>query len=130
MLTHKTTQNDQEGIIRVPYWAAAQPLPHNGLFIRRNNTFGTQLTTGIKELTAQGVMIDQKKIRFDDFVASNTEGIPSPPPNNALAVSYGIAAIPTHQKRDERATLLRNRFENSRRWRKNRHCQSLNQSII
>jgi len=79
-------------------------LPHNGLFIRRNNAFGTKQKTSLKELIAQGIMIEQEKIRFDDFVALNTEGIPLPKTNNALVVSYGIAAIPTHQKRDERAT--------------------------
>ncbi|OQW87987.1 MAG: hypothetical protein BWK78_08630 [Thiotrichaceae bacterium IS1] len=82
----------------------SQLLPHNGLFIRRNNSFGTQLTTSMKELIAQGVMIKQEQIRFDDFVAINTEGVPSPKPNNALAVSHGIAAIPAHQQHDDRAT--------------------------
>jgi Mg-chelatase subunit ChlD len=81
-----------------------KPLPHNGLFIRRNNAFGTKLSASIKELIAQGVMIDQQKIRFDDFVALNTNGISSPKSNNALAVSHGIAAIPAYQKRDDRAT--------------------------
>lgn len=81
-----------------------QPLPHNGLFIRRNNSFGTQLTTSMKELITQGVMIKQEQIRFDDFVALNTQGVPSPKPNNALAVSHGIATIPAHQKHDKRAT--------------------------
>lgn len=84
--------------------AKTQPLPHNGLFIRRNNAFGTKMTTSIKELLAQGVMIEHKKIRFDDFVALNTSGIPSPSKNRALAVSYGITPILAHQKRDSRAT--------------------------
>jgi len=75
-----------------------QSLPHDGLFTRRNNAFGTKLTTGIKELIKNGVMIEQENIRFDDFVALSTKGIPSPKFNNALAVSYGIAAIPAYQK--------------------------------
>ncbi|MEK8016683.1 MAG: VWA domain-containing protein [Candidatus Parabeggiatoa sp.] len=79
-------------------------LPHNGLFIRRNNAFGTKMTTGIEELIAQGVMIEHIKIRFDDFIAMNTDGIPSPRRNNALAVSHGIATIPANKKRDNRAT--------------------------
>lgn len=86
------------------FFSEMKPLPHNGLFIRRNNAFGTKLTTSIKESIAQGVMIEQKNIRFDDFLAMNTEGIFSPTPNNALAMSYGIAAIPDYQKRDKRAT--------------------------
>jgi uncharacterized protein YegL len=49
-------------------------------------------------------MIEQKNIRFDDFIAMNTEGIPLPRSNNALAVSHGIATIPANQKRDDRAT--------------------------
>jgi len=81
-----------------------QPLPHNGLFIRRNNAFGTKMTTGIEELIAQGVMIEHRKIRFDDFIAMNTDGIPLPRRNKALAVSHGIATIPANQKRDKRAT--------------------------
>jgi len=88
----------------IPITYKTQLLPHNGLFIRRNNAFGTKLNTGIKELIDQGVMIEHRKIRFDDFVASNTAGIPSPRNNNALAVSHGIAPIPANQKRDERAT--------------------------
>jgi WD40 repeat protein/Mg-chelatase subunit ChlD len=88
----------------IPITHITQPLPHNGLFIRRNNAFGTQPTTSIKELINEGVMIGQKHIRFDDFVALNTEGIPSPKSRQALAVSYGIVPIPAHQKRDKRAT--------------------------
>jgi WD40 repeat protein/Mg-chelatase subunit ChlD len=83
-------------------WESKIKLPHNGLFVRRNNAFGTKQNTSLKELIAQGMMIEQDKIRFDDFVALNTEGIPSPKSNNALAVSHGIATIPAHQKRDER----------------------------
>lgn len=79
-------------------------LPHNGLFIRRNNDFGTRLTVGIKDLIEQGTLPDQTDIRFDDFVALNTERVPSPQQDNSLAVSYGITNIPLTQKRDERAT--------------------------
>jgi uncharacterized protein YegL len=81
-----------------------QPLPHNGLFIRRNSAFGTKLSTSLKELIAQGVMVEQQNIRFDDFVAMKTSGIPSPTANHALAVSHGIAAIPAYQQHDNRAT--------------------------
>ena len=80
------------------------PLPHNGLFIRRNNDFGTRLTVGIKDLINQGSLPDQTDIRFDDFVALNTDRVPSPQQDNSLAVSYGINDIPLTQKRDERAT--------------------------
>jgi len=88
----------------IPITRKTQPLPHNGLFTRRNNAFGTKLNTGIEELIAQGVMIEQENIRFDDFIAMNTEGIPSPKAKNALAVSYGITSIPDYQKRDKRVT--------------------------
>ncbi|HYX18565.1 MAG TPA: VWA domain-containing protein [Nostoc sp.] len=79
-------------------------LPHDGLFIRRNNEFGTRLNVGIKDLIEQGILIDQINIRFDDFISLNSERLPSPEPGNSLAVSYGIATIPLSQKRDERAT--------------------------
>ncbi len=79
-----------------------QPLPHDGLFIRRNNQFGTRLNVGIKDLIEQGELIDQRDIRFDDFI--NSEQVPSPEAGHSLAVSYGIAPIPLSQKRDERAT--------------------------
>jgi Mg-chelatase subunit ChlD len=88
----------------IPVSRINKPFPHNGLFTRRNNAFGTKLTIGIKEFIDNGVMIEHKNIRFDDFVALNIEGIPSPSFNNALAVSYGIAVIPDYQKRDVRAT--------------------------
>lgn len=81
-----------------------ETLPHDGLFTRRNNAFGTKLTTGIKELLENGVMIEQKKISFADFMVQKTEAIPLPQPNHALAVSHGIAEIPDYQKRDDRAT--------------------------
>jgi uncharacterized protein YegL/uncharacterized protein with WD repeat len=88
----------------VPVISQTQPLPHNGLFIRRNSAFGTKLSTSLKELIAQGVMVEQQNIRFDDFVAMKTSGIPLPTANHALAVSHGIAAIPAYQQRDNRAT--------------------------
>jgi hypothetical protein len=84
----------------IPISCKTQPLPHDGLFTRRNNAFGTKLTTGIKEVIKDGVMIEQENIRFDDFVALSTKGIPSPKFNNALAVSYGIAAIPAYRTKD------------------------------
>ena len=81
-----------------------EPLPHDGLFIRRNNQFGTRISIGIKDLIEQGVMVEQTNIRFDDFVALNSETVPSPQADDSLAVSYGIAPISLSQKRDERAT--------------------------
>ncbi|MEI3651729.1 MAG: VWA domain-containing protein [Dolichospermum lemmermannii FEM_B0920] len=81
-----------------------QLLPHDGLFIRRNNQFGTRLNIGIKDLIDQGILIDQTNIRFDDFIPLNSDQVPKPEPNQALSVSYGIAAIPLNHKRDERAT--------------------------
>ncbi|MBE9070033.1 hypothetical protein IQ260_25665 [Leptolyngbya cf. ectocarpi LEGE 11479] len=81
-----------------------EPLPHNGLFIRRNNQFGTRLTVGIKDLLERGELIDQTQVRFDDFVAPNSEAIPSPSDDSSVAVSYGIASIPLSQKRDDRAS--------------------------
>ena len=82
----------------------SQKLPHNGLFIRRNNDYGTRLTVGIKDLIDQGVIIDQTNIRFDDFVVMNPDRVPSPKKDESLAVSYGITAIPSTQKRDDKAT--------------------------
>ncbi|MDJ0519897.1 MAG: VWA domain-containing protein [Trichodesmium sp. MO_231.B1] len=81
-----------------------KPLPHNGLFIRRNNEFGTRLNVGIKDLIEQGVLFEQRNIRFDDFIALNSEGIPLPKSGNSLAVSYGITPIPRKQKRNQKAT--------------------------
>ncbi|WFE26338.1 VWA domain-containing protein [Solwaraspora sp. WMMD791] len=73
--------------------ARTGPLPHDGLFVRRNNAFGTRPTLGIADLIDQGVLIDQTRIRFDDFVASNTDGIPLPGPGSAVAVSHGSTAV-------------------------------------
>ncbi|MCP4347577.1 MAG: VWA domain-containing protein [Desulfobacterales bacterium] len=88
----------------IPLSQNIKPLPHNALFNRRNNCFGTKITSGIKELIENGVMIEQRKIRFDDFVAMNIEGIPLPATNHALAVSHGIVAIPLQQRRYDKAT--------------------------
>lgn len=85
----------------IPIAHKSQSLPHNGLFIRRNNAFGTKMITGIEELIAEGVKIGHQEIRFDDFIAMNTKGIPLPKRNNALAVSHGIAVISDNQKRDD-----------------------------
>ena len=88
----------------IPVSDNQEPLPHHGLFIRRNNQFGTRLSVGIKDLIEQGVLIDQTNIRFDDFVVPNSDQIPSPTDDSAIAVSYGLAPIPLSQKRDSRAT--------------------------
>lgn len=88
----------------LPLTNQTQPLPHDGLFIRRNNEFGTKLDVGIKDLIDQGVSIDQTLIRFDDFVASNSDRVPLPQSDQSLAISYGIAPIPLSQKREDRAT--------------------------
>ena len=47
----------------VPMRAREEPLPHDGLFIRRNNAFGTKLTLGIADLIEQGVLVDQEQVR-------------------------------------------------------------------
>jgi uncharacterized protein YegL len=80
------------------------PLPRDGLFIRRNNAFGTRSALGLPDLIDQGVLIDQAQIRFDDFVASNTEQIPGPAPGAAIAVSHGAAAVTGHFKAHEQTT--------------------------
>ncbi|MFY1652521.1 VWA domain-containing protein [Solwaraspora sp. WMMB762] len=84
------------GLVDVPRLlvpARTGPLPHDGLFVRRNNAFGTRPTLGIADLIDQGVLIDQTRIRFDDFVASNADGIPLPGPGSAVAVSHGSTAV-------------------------------------
>ncbi|MGW6932131.1 VWA domain-containing protein [Lentzea sp. NPDC054927] len=68
------------------------PLPRSGLFIRRNNAFGTKATLGIADLIDHGVLIDQTQIRFDDFISSDPSGIPVPATSDAIAVSYGTCA--------------------------------------
>ena len=79
-------------------------LPHNGLFVRRNNQFGTNLSEGVKKLISQGELIDQTLIRFDDFVASKSDQVPLPESGQSVAVNYGLSKIPLNAKRDERAT--------------------------
>lgn len=76
----------------IPLADRGDPLPHDGLFVRRNNAFGTKSVLGIADLIEQGVLIDQERIRFDDFIASRSEGIPAPPAGEAVAVSHGCAA--------------------------------------
>jgi Mg-chelatase subunit ChlD len=81
-----------------------EPLPHDGLFIRRNNAFGTRSTVGIKDLIEEGVLIDQSQIRFDDFVAANVGDVPAPGPGDAIAVSHGVAPIAGKYKAHEATT--------------------------
>ena len=80
------------------------PLPHSGFFMRRNNEYGTKLELGIKKLIDQGIMIGHEQIRFDDFVAPNSDLIPFPNYGEALNICYGIAEIPLRQKPDPNAT--------------------------
>ena len=88
----------------LPLIQANQLLPHDGLFVRRNNQFGTRMPIGIKKLIEQGIMIEQTNVRFDDFISLNNDQVPYPQDENSLAVSYGIAPINFNQKRDKRAT--------------------------
>ena len=75
----------------VPLGERTDPLPHDGLFIRRNNAFGTKSTIGITDLIEQGVLIDQERIRFDDFVAARSDEVPPPAAGEAVGVSCGLA---------------------------------------
>ncbi|MFD4637652.1 VWA domain-containing protein [Lentzea sp. NPDC058436] len=77
----------------VPFGDFRDPLPRDGLFVRRNNAYGTKATTDIADLVDQGVLIDQTQIRFDDFVASDLSGIPTPPSGEAVEVSHGVRAV-------------------------------------
>ncbi|MBN1886845.1 MAG: VWA domain-containing protein [Thermoflexales bacterium] len=88
----------------IPIVSRSQPLPHDCLFVRRNNAFGTRSTLGIKDLIEQGVMIDQTNIRFDDFVASNGESVPPPTPGQAIAVSHGTSSVKEGYKYHEATT--------------------------
>ncbi|MFG2297580.1 VWA domain-containing protein [Streptomyces sp. NPDC048603] len=81
-----------------------QPLPHDGLFIRRSTAYGTRSQLGITELIENGVLIGQDQIRFDDFVASRTDQVPGPPAGEAVSVSHGIAAVPGDSKAREATT--------------------------
>jgi Mg-chelatase subunit ChlD len=82
----------------VPKSPRGEPLPHDGLFIRRNNAFGTRSTLGITDLIEQGVLIDQTQIRFDDFIASRSDGIQRPQAGEAVAVGHGYALAPSVAK--------------------------------
>jgi uncharacterized protein YegL/tRNA A-37 threonylcarbamoyl transferase component Bud32 len=89
---------------RVPLGERTDPLPHDGLFIRRNSAFGTKSTLGISDLIEQGVLIDQDRIRFDDFVASRTDAVPVPTADEAVAVSYGLARTVPDCRASQHAT--------------------------
>ncbi|MFJ6566772.1 VWA domain-containing protein [Streptomyces sp. NPDC091292] len=80
------------------------PLPHDGLFIRRNNAFGTRASLGVSELVDHGVLIDQEQIRFDDFVAARTDQVPGPGAGEAVAVSHGVASVRGGSKAKEATT--------------------------
>ncbi|MFE2507846.1 VWA domain-containing protein [Streptomyces naganishii] len=81
-----------------------EPLPHDGLFIRRNSAFGTRSPLGVRDLIEQGVIIGQEQIRFDDFVAARTDQVPGPPPGRAIGVSHGLAAAEGDFRADEATT--------------------------
>jgi len=107
-----------EDQIVIPFSNQEESLPHNGLFMRRNNQFGTRATGGITDLISQGIFPDQIDIRLDDFVALDVDGVPQPADNQSIAFSYGITAISDPLRRDERAThylevALRTSTENS-----------------
>ncbi|WP_043672306.1 VWA domain-containing protein [Streptomyces xylophagus] len=80
------------------------PLPHDGLFIRRNNAFGTRSLLGVRDLIEQGVVIGQDQIRFDDFVAARTDQVPGPRRNEGIAVSHGLAAVQGEFKANKATT--------------------------
>jgi uncharacterized protein YegL len=82
----------------MPKSPRGEPLPHDGLFIRRNNAFGTKSTLGITDLIEQGVLIDQTQIRFDDFIASRSDGIQLPQTGEAVTVCHGYAPAPSAAK--------------------------------
>jgi uncharacterized protein YegL len=88
----------------VPLRPRTGPVPHSGLFIRRNNAFGTRSTKGIKDLIEQGVLIGQRLIRFDDFVADRSDKVPAPAPAEAIAVSHGLASAIAGCRASEQAT--------------------------
>jgi uncharacterized protein YegL len=79
-------------------------LPHKGLFVRRNNEFGTKIDLGIKKIINEGILVDQKMIRFDDFVVASNEQVPLPKLNDSLAVNYGLIEIPKNAKRNPKST--------------------------
>ncbi|MFF3499379.1 VWA domain-containing protein [Streptomyces sp. NPDC003247] len=82
----------------------SRPLPHDGLYVRRNNAFGTRSVLGVKELIEQGVIVGQDQIRFDDFLVSRDAGVPGPGPGEALGVSHGLAAVTGGFKANEATT--------------------------
>ncbi|WP_145968970.1 VWA domain-containing protein [Streptomyces hyaluromycini] len=82
----------------------SRPLPHDGLYVRRNNAFGTRSVLGAKELIEQGVIIGQEHIRFDDFVVSRDGQVPGPGAGEAVAVSHGLAAVSGEFKANEATT--------------------------
>jgi uncharacterized protein YegL len=88
----------------VPLTERTDPLPHDGLFIRRNNAFGTKSTIGISDLIEQGVLIDQERIRFDDFVASRSDEVPLPATGEAVGVSCGLARTVPDCRASQHAT--------------------------
>jgi uncharacterized protein YegL len=89
---------------RVPLGERTGSLPHDGLFIRRNNAFGTKSTLGITDLIEQGVLIDQGRIRFDDFVGSRADAVPPPAAGEAVAVSHGLARTVPDCRASQHAT--------------------------
>jgi len=76
----------------LPIATRDEPLPHDGLFIRRNNAYGSKSAADISELIDHGILPDQTQISFDDFVASDVDRVPGPPPGQGLAVSHGSAS--------------------------------------
>jgi hypothetical protein len=88
----------------VPLRRRTGAVPHSGLFVRRNNAFGTRSTEGIKDLIEQGVLIGQEVIRFDDFVTDRTDKVPVPAPGEAIAVSHGLAPAIAGCRASEQAT--------------------------
>src|SRR5215470_4954502 len=95
------TGGAREGI---PFGGRTDPLPHDGLFLRRNNAFGTRLTLGIGDLIDQGVLVEQEQIRFDDFVAGSVNDIPAPADGSALAVRHGWTVAAGTNKAHEQTT--------------------------
>ncbi|MEV5902874.1 VWA domain-containing protein [Streptomyces sp. NPDC052127] len=82
----------------------SRPLPHDGLYVRRNNAFGTRSALGVKELIEQGVIVGQEHIRFDDFVVSRDGQVPGPRTGEAIAVSHGLTAVAGEFKAHEATT--------------------------
>jgi Mg-chelatase subunit ChlD len=93
-------------VVGLPFGDKHGPLPRNGLFVRRNNAFGTKATLGIADLIDQGVLIDHAQIRFDDFVAPNPSGIPAPAAGESIAVSYGMCVAEENFRANENTTHL------------------------